>query len=240
MNEPTSLNNPLPPGAVDVQLIYVPPEEQANREAYVAQKIKEYDDGRPQAPTQPARRVARFKQARPSHEPENKEDLGSLSSQERHSRKCQICHHPDREQIEGDFLMWRIPAAIVREYDVPEISLYRHAHAFNLFPLRRENLRLGLDRVIERGAQVEVSGDTIIRAIRAQACLTDDNKWLEPAKHVIFSTQPLPDTAFAVPGTGPEVRTVCLPAPPPNPELPERAQPLLIARNEVLIDSAND
>ena len=111
------------------------------------------------------------------------------AAQDRHSRKCQICRHPDREQIEEDFLQWRRPWAISREYEIPEASLFRHGHAFNLFGLRRENMRLALDRVIERGADRENTGDTIIRAVRAQACLTDDNKWIEPAKRIIVTQE---------------------------------------------------
>jgi hypothetical protein len=107
--------------------------------------------------------------------------------EDRHSRKCHICRHPDREQIEEDFLQWRSPWTIIQEYDIPESSLFRHAHAFGLFPLRRENMRLALDRVIERGVQVDNTGDTIIRAVRAEACLTDDGHWVEPAKRIIVT-----------------------------------------------------
>jgi len=123
----------------------------------------------------------------------------TLSPQERHSRKCQICRHPDREQIEEDFLMWRSPYAITREFDIREVSLYRHAHAFKLFPLRRDTMQLALDRIIERGATTEISPDAIIRAIRAQTCLDSSIPWVEPAKHFIFSTEPPPPPPLAPP-----------------------------------------
>jgi hypothetical protein len=28
---------------------------------------------------------------------------------ERHSRRCIICHHPEREAIEEEFVQWRAP-----------------------------------------------------------------------------------------------------------------------------------
>ena len=108
---------------------------------------------------------------------------------ERHRRKCQICRHRDRDMIEEDFILWSTPRAISVTHRVPEMALYRHARAFNLFPARRESLRLMLDRVLERGPELPVTGDTIIRAVRAQACLTDDNHWVEPTKNVAFTNR---------------------------------------------------
>ncbi|HUJ30128.1 MAG TPA: hypothetical protein VLY23_02525, partial [Candidatus Acidoferrum sp.] len=36
----------------------------------------------------------------------------------------------------------------------------------------------------------KVTADSVIRAIRAHACLTDDNRWVEPASRVEFSVVP--------------------------------------------------
>ena len=113
-----------------------------------------------------------------------------LRSTDRHSRKCQICRHPDRASIEEDFILWCPPGSITDEYGVPRMALYRHANAFDLFTIRRESLRLGLDRIVERGAETFVTGDMVIRAVKAQACLTDDNRWEDPPKRVIFSSDP--------------------------------------------------
>jgi hypothetical protein len=128
---------------------------------------------------------------RPSPEFASPEAAAHHPSEDRHRRKCQICRHPDLDQIEEDFLQWRRPWAISNEYGIPEASLFRHAHARNLFCLRRENLHLALDRVIERGSLVENTGDTIIRAVRAEACLTQDLRWLEPAKRLIITNETL-------------------------------------------------
>jgi len=120
---------------------------------------------------------------------ENKPVPYHRPSPERHSRKCQICHHPERDQIEEDFLLWRPLNYIAHEYDIPQMALYRHAHALGHFKARRDKMRLGLDRVIERGPQTLVTADQVIRAVRAQACLTDDNRWVEPARHLIVSNE---------------------------------------------------
>jgi hypothetical protein len=123
---------------------------------------------------------------------ENKELPASPSAQDRHSRKCRICRHPEREAIEQEYRDWFNPTQIARHYKIPERPLYRHFHAVGLVSSRRENLRMILDRIIERGPQNRVSGNTIIKAIRAQCCLTDGNKWVEPPTHVIFSKDSQP------------------------------------------------
>jgi hypothetical protein len=118
------------------------------------------------------------------------ENPAVLPREDRHRRKCGVCRHPERALIEEDFLMWRSTWAIIKAYNISDDALHRHAHAIGLFPVRRESLRLALDRIIARGAETDVSGDTIIRAIRAQACLTDDNRWVEPARRIIYANEP--------------------------------------------------
>ena len=106
---------------------------------------------------------------------------------QRHERKCIICHHPERETIEEFFVRWQQPHRMAQEYDLPVRSLYRHAHATGLFAARRRNLRSVLEYILEDASVTQVTGDCIVRAVRAYTCLTDDNKWVEPATHVIVS-----------------------------------------------------
>jgi hypothetical protein len=47
---------------------------------------------------------------------ENKEYPCSSSSTERHSRKCRICSHPKREDIEEQFTRWIRPTSIAEAY----------------------------------------------------------------------------------------------------------------------------
>ncbi|MGH9572804.1 MAG: hypothetical protein ACRD40_04650 [Candidatus Acidiferrales bacterium] len=105
----------------------------------------------------------------------------------RHSRKCQVCHHPDRDAIEGAFIMWRRPKGIAEVYRLRGDSLYRHAVAFDLFSRRRNNFRTVLENIMERGVETEISGETILGAVKAYACLDDNNRWIEPTSNVVFS-----------------------------------------------------
>lgn len=73
------------------------------------------------------------------------------SALERHSRKCAICTHPDRQAIDEAFLhlprrVWADDSAqrnivdIVKDYNLPSPSpLYRHAHATGLWQARNSN-----------------------------------------------------------------------------------------------------
>ena len=107
----------------------------------------------------------------------------------RHSRKCSICSHPERRDIEEDFIHWMKPSSIARIYDVPRVAIYRHARAAGLFEARRAQTRSVLDKVIERGAEKPVTANHVIRAVRAYACLTDDNHWIEPTRRVIYTIE---------------------------------------------------
>jgi hypothetical protein len=50
-----------------------------------------------------------------------------------HVRKCHIRHHPQRSEIEDDFLNWQGPNEIVKDYNLPHWSvIYRHANALGL------------------------------------------------------------------------------------------------------------
>ena len=109
------------------------------------------------------------------------------TARERHERKCLVCHHPERETIEDMFVHWHQPFRMAHDYDLPLRSLYRHAHATGLLAARRRNLRCVLDHILERATSTHITSDSIVRAVRAYTCLTDDNKWIEPATHVIVS-----------------------------------------------------
>ena len=111
----------------------------------------------------------------------------SETPRERHERKCLVCHHPERETIEDMFVHWHQPFRMAHDYDLPLRSLCRHAHATGLLAARRRNLRCVLDHILERATSIHITSESIVRAVRAYTCLTDDNKWVEPATHVIVS-----------------------------------------------------
>ncbi len=104
----------------------------------------------------------------------------------RHARRCVICNHPERDLIEEAFVHWFHADRIVDDHNLPSRSaLYRHAYATGLYDLRRQNMRYALEHLIEDAIHAPVSGDCIIRAIRAHARLTGDGRWIDPPQQII-------------------------------------------------------
>ena len=123
----------------------------------------------------------------------------------RHARKCVICKHPDREAIEEQFVHWIHADRIVQDHDLnSRANLYRHAYATGLYDLRRHNMRYALEHLIEDAIHAPVSGDCVIRAVRAHAHLNAKGRWIEPPKELILSRRilrprPAPCSSRALP-----------------------------------------
>jgi hypothetical protein len=101
------------------------------------------------------------------------------ASMARHRRKCAVCHHPNCQEIEEEYLRWRSPAAIALQYGLAgHATIYRHMHATGIFARRRNRLRLALDPLIEHVAEVNVTANAILRAVATCANLKDARKWL--------------------------------------------------------------
>lgn len=156
--------------------------------------------------------ITELPRSRPRKTVTRKNDESREAFLKRHSRKCQVCHHPDRDAIEGAFVMWRRPRGIAEVYRLTGDSLYRHAVAFDLYTRRRNNLRSVLDNIMERGVETDITGETILGTVKAYACLDDSNKWIEPTSNVIFSTRPTEAraplanvTAASLPETNPTI-----------------------------------
>lgn len=124
----------------------------------------------------------------------------------RHDRKCCVCRHPERDEIEKEFLRWRSPERIAKDFGIANhSSIYRHAHATGLFAQRATHLKLSLSPLIERAVTVPVTADSVIRAIIAFAHIDDEGKWVNPPKHVIHeshgnASSPPVGTQHAAPG----------------------------------------
>lgn len=100
---------------------------------------------------------------------------------ERHSRKCRICKHPDREAIESDFLRWRSSVDIAQDYGLPHHSaICRHARATGLFDRRDQTVAYALDPILEQSELVSIRATpgTIVSAVRAYAQINDEGKRL--------------------------------------------------------------
>lgn len=112
----------------------------------------------------------------------------STADTERHTRKCIVCNHPDREEIERAYIHWVRPYSIAREFEFDNPRpIYRHARALGLHILRRQNSHSALDLIVENAEIAKVTGDTVIRAIRASSCLDDNGRWREPPRSVIYT-----------------------------------------------------
>ena len=97
----------------------------------------------------------------------------------RHRRKCAVCHHPNCEEIEQEFLRWRSPSEIAREYGLADHRpIYRHMHATGIYARRQDRLRVALDPLIEKVMDVKVTARAILRAIATSNNLKDARKWI--------------------------------------------------------------
>ena len=117
----------------------------------------------------------------------------------RHTRKCTVCRHPEREAIEAEFLRWHNPHDIALDHQIHDASsVYRHAHATGLFKRRSANIRMALEPIIEEATCVNVTAHAVIRAITTYAHLSDSGKWVNPGKRVrheiidVRPTEPAP------------------------------------------------
>ena len=117
----------------------------------------------------------------------------------RHARKCKICTPPHRESIDQDFRDSQKTSDLARRYQLDDSSLHRHLRALGLLTTRRDHLRLALDHIIERGVEKPVSGNDIIKAVRAHCCLTNDNRWVEPQKRVVYIHEQVPQPTAETP-----------------------------------------
>jgi hypothetical protein len=115
-------------------------------------------------------------------------DTEAESTLKRHSRKCKICNHPDREAIEEMFINWHSPQSIQGEFAFRRpfdwTAVYRHARAVGLYGKRSKNLRAVFDLILERAAQVNPTAHGIVAVVRAYSCLTDAHQWVEPERRV--------------------------------------------------------
>jgi hypothetical protein len=103
----------------------------------------------------------------------------------RHKRGCRICAHQLREEIEQDFIGWKSPAKITREYELRDrASVYRHAHALGLFAKRARNVRAALEKIIEQAGDVPVNAAAVVHAIATYARINGQGHLVERSEQV--------------------------------------------------------
>src|SRR5687767_1172371 len=97
----------------------------------------------------------------------------------RHEAGCKVCAHADREAIEQDWLNWGSTTRLAEAHGLSRDSLYRHAHALNLFEKRQRNIRKALERIIEQAENVEVNASAVVSAIQAYSKINANGQWVE-------------------------------------------------------------
>ena len=128
-----------------------------------------------------ARNTVRSTQRRAKHiGPEAVEPV----NQGRHEAQCAVCSHPQREELERDWLDWGSTSRIARDYQVSRDSIYRHAHALGLFRKRQSNIRKALERMIEQAETVEVTAPAVVSAIQAYAKINSHGQWVDRVEGV--------------------------------------------------------
>jgi len=167
---------------------------QSAEELYASALAAKLDDALAKVGSQLAPQPAQPDVTEPTTRPKRTPHRASIPNSERHSRKCQICCHPEREVIEAAYVDWNKAGWIEKHYGLTgETTLYRHARATGLDIRRRENLRIVVDKVLEHVNYIETpSPSALLRAVRTCACLNDRGQWVEPpTTHVAVSaTQP--------------------------------------------------
>ena len=108
----------------------------------------------------------------------------AAASPGRHEAKCTICKHPQREEIEQEFLNWKSPEKIGEAFGLSRDSIYRHARALNLIEPRRRNVRCALERIIERAGDVEVNANAIVSAVATYAKLNASGQLIDRVENV--------------------------------------------------------
>jgi hypothetical protein len=115
--------------------------------------------------------------------------LAEMSALERHERKCQICRHRDREEIESDFLHWHDVSDLVIDYKLPNRrTLYRHARATGLFELRMANIRDAAALIAARAEHAKATASSVLKAIQACSQIDELGRWIEPPKQLVRYT----------------------------------------------------
>lgn len=147
------------------------------------------------------------------------ERRASIPGFNRHSRKCEICHDADVLEIEQAFVNWCSAPYIVRTFNLEyKDTVYCHARALGLDIVRRQNVRVAVEKLIEEVDQVKVTSATVLRAIRALSCIDDKGRWTDPpSTHIVLTGKDMPQQNLTSPPPA-AADPVTLTAPSDSPE----------------------
>ena len=115
--------------------------------------------------------------------------LAEMSALERHARKCLVCRHRDREEIESDFLHWHDVSDIVFDHKLANRRvLYRHARATGLYELRMSNIRDAAALIASRAEYAKATASSVLKAIQACSQIDELGRWIAPPSRTIRYT----------------------------------------------------
>src|SRR6476646_5848733 len=111
--------------------------------------------------------------------------MKSTINEGRHAAECKICAHPLKNEIDREFVAWRSPASIAKQYGLRNrSSVYRHAHALGLFAKRQRNVRAVLEKILERAGEVEVTASAVVAAAQAYSKINASGQWIDRSEHI--------------------------------------------------------
>jgi hypothetical protein len=103
-------------------------------------------------------------------------------SANRHKAQCTICAHEKCADIEAAFVAWENTEKIAHDFGLAHrTTIYRHVRFFGLDAKRQSNVRVALERIIERCGDpaLPVNGSTVVAAVQAYAKINSQGQWVE-------------------------------------------------------------
>ena len=101
----------------------------------------------------------------------------------RHQAQCAICLSSYRQQIDELFIDWVSPHLIIKQFSgISRDSVYRHAHACDLFSKRKKNIGMALEKIIERADYMSMTGSQVVSAIQTYVKLNSLGEGREQAQ----------------------------------------------------------
>jgi len=116
--------------------------------------------------------------------PQNRKPATKVLNSARHESQCRICLHPQRTEIDQEFLNWTSPTQIAAMYRLSRDSVYRHARATGLFPKRQRNVRAALEKIIERAGEVNVNASAVVSAVSVYARINAAGQWVAHGENI--------------------------------------------------------
>jgi len=108
----------------------------------------------------------------------------SRSTLASHESRCKVCKHPERDEIEREFLDWGSPQKIATEFKLTRNSIYRHAEATGLGEKRFRNIRSALAKIVEHVSTTKPNTYAIVQAAVAISRINAKGEWIARSESI--------------------------------------------------------